>query len=119
MQVTETYCPNLPVRFRRQGECGQANAEPPVSEEHTRTKTLWSETQFEILYLSLKKNRPDSEIAAIVADLRKRGYRPYYLVHKARDKVGMAGAARLAALIKRIGKGGWGLQSDGALRIER
>lgn len=90
-----------------------------MSEEPTRTKTLWSETQLEILYLSLKKNRPDSEIADIVADLRTRGYKPYYLVNKARNKVGMAGAARLAAIIKRVNKGGWGFKFDGALRIQR
>ena len=70
----------------------------------TITKTLWSETQFEILYLSLKKNRPEAEIALIVQDLNRRGHKPHRLVAKARDKVGMAGAGRLAAIIKRISK---------------
>lgn len=71
---------------------------------YTNTKTLWSETQFEILYLSLKKNRPENEIALIVEDLSRRGHKPHRLVAKAREKVGMAGAGRLAGIIKRIGK---------------
>ncbi|MDH3316926.1 MAG: hypothetical protein OER43_14325 [Gammaproteobacteria bacterium] len=71
---------------------------------YTTTKTLWSETQFEILYLSLKKNRPEGEIALIVQDLNRRGHKPRHLIAKARDKVGMAGAGRLAGIIKRIGK---------------
>ena len=71
---------------------------------YTNTKTLWSETQFEILYLSLKKNRPEQEIALIVQDLNRRGHKPHRLVAKARNKVGMAGAGRLAAIIKRIPK---------------
>ncbi len=75
-----------------------------MAKAYTETKTLWSETQFEILYLSLKKNRPETEIAAIVQDLHRRGHKPHYLVKKAKDKVGMAGAGRLAGIIKRIGK---------------
>lgn len=75
-----------------------------MADVYTTTKTLWSETQFEILYLSLKKNRPEDEIALIVQDLNRRGHKPRHLISKARDKVGMAGAGRLAGIIKRIGK---------------
>lgn len=75
-----------------------------MADVYTTTKTLWSETQFEILYLSLKKNRPEDEIALIVQDLSRRGHKPRHLISKARDKVGMAGAGRLAGIIKRIGK---------------
>lgn len=73
--------------------------------ENTTTKTLWSETQFELLFLSLKRNRPDREIAEIVMDLNRRGHRPRYLVQKARQKAGEKNADRLMEIVKRIAKG--------------
>ena len=69
----------------------------------TRTKTLWSETQLEMLYLSLEKDYPDARVKEIVADLVSRGLPETYLVEKAQDKCGAIGASRLRKLLKSRG----------------
>lgn len=68
--------------------------------ERTNTKTLWSETQHELLYMSIQKNRPVKEIIDILRDLRDRGFSPKQLVDKVQDKVGMTSANRLKKIIK-------------------
>lgn len=75
-----------------------------MTEDRTRTKTLWSETQFEILYSAIQKNRPDAEIVEIVKDLKSRGFPPSYVVQKVQDKVGMTSGNRLKGIIKGLGK---------------
>jgi hypothetical protein len=71
-----------------------------VTEDRTRTKTLWSETQFQILYSAIKKNRPEAEIVEIIKDLGSRGFPASYLVQKVQDKVGMTSANRLKVIIQ-------------------
>ncbi len=75
-----------------------------VTEDRTRTKTLWSETQFEILYGAIKKNRPEAEIVEIVKDLGGRGFPPSYLVQKVQEKVGMTSANRLKVVLQGLKK---------------
>ncbi len=75
-----------------------------VTKDRTRTKTLWSETQFELLYSAIKKNRPEAEIAEIIKDLNSRGFSPRDLVQEVQDKVGMTSAHRLKDILKALGK---------------
>ena len=44
--------------------------------EDTRPKTLWSQTQFDLLYLALERCKPDIFIKEIMGDLNKRGFPP-------------------------------------------
>lgn len=53
-----------------------------MSEEKTVPKTLWSETQLEVLYETLKKRRPDHVLLEILVDLRARGFNKHYLLRK-------------------------------------
>lgn len=71
-----------------------------MAEDRTKTKTLWSETQFEILYAAIKKNGADKEIIEIIKDLKERGFPPKYLVEKVQNKVGMTSANRLKGIIR-------------------
>ncbi len=71
-----------------------------MTDDRTKTKTLWSETQFEILYSAIQKNGPDREIIEIIKDLKQRGFPPKYLVDKVQDKVGMTSANRLKSIIR-------------------
>lgn len=71
-----------------------------MTDDRTKTKTLWSETQFEILYSAIQKNGPDREIIEIIKDLNQRGFPPKYLVDKVQDKVGMTSANRLKGIIR-------------------
>jgi hypothetical protein len=75
-----------------------------VTEDRTRTKTLWSETQFEILYGAIKKNRPEAEIVEIIKDLGSRGFPPNYLIQKVQEKVGMTSANRLKVILQGLKK---------------
>lgn len=71
-----------------------------MAEDRTDPKTLWSETQFEILYAAIKKSGPDGNIIEIVKDLKERGFPPKYLVEKVQAKVGMTSANRLKGIIR-------------------
>lgn len=71
-----------------------------MTENRTKTKTLWSETQFEILYAAIKKDGSDKEIIEIIKDLKGRGFPPKYLVDKVQSKVGMTSANRLKGIIR-------------------
>ncbi|MDX1513933.1 MAG: hypothetical protein R3174_09340 [Gammaproteobacteria bacterium] len=71
-----------------------------MSDDTTTPKTLWSETQFEVLYSAIQKKGPDREIVEIVKDLKERGFPPKYLVEKVQDKVGMTSANRLKGIIR-------------------
>ena len=66
-----------------------------MNDDLTRTITLWSETQLELLTAALEKNKSGAHIIGIVKDLISRGLPAKYLVDKARDKVGMQAASRL------------------------
>ena len=69
----------------------------------TRTiaKTLWSETQVDMLRIALRGNRPDAEVIEILRDLLGRGLPPDYLVDKAKAAGGVIAANRLRGLLKR------------------
>ena len=71
-----------------------------MTEDRTITKTLWSETQFEVLYSAIQKNGPDRAIVEIVKDLNERGFPCKLLVQKVQDKVGMTCANRLKSIIR-------------------
>jgi len=45
-------------------------------DEDTRPKTLWSQTQFDLLYIALDRCKPDGIIKEIMVDLNKRGFPP-------------------------------------------
>lgn len=65
----------------------------------TVAKTLWSETVLEILYESLKKNKPDATIREVLREVRLKGFKPHYIIEKVRNKVDGTAAIRVKALM--------------------
>lgn len=72
-----------------------------MASDGTRTKTLWSETQLEMLHIALRGNRPEAEVVDIVRDLLGRGLPADYLVDKAKAVGGVIAGNRLRSLLKR------------------
>ena len=70
------------------------------SEDDTRPKTLWSQTQFELLYQALDRNKPEPMIKEIVLDLARRGFPAEYLLARVRKKMGMVASNRLKLIIR-------------------
>ena len=71
-----------------------------MREEDTRPKTLWSQTQFDMLYLALDRNKPETIIKEIAVDLYRRGFPPEYLVGRVRKKLGMVASNRLKLILR-------------------
>lgn len=71
-----------------------------MAEDDTRPKTLWSQTQFELLLTALSRNKPDGFVKEIAADLSRRGFPPEYLVSRVRKKLGMVASNRLKVLLR-------------------
>lgn len=69
-------------------------------EEDTQTKTLWSQTQFEMLYLALDRGKPDIFIKEIMVDLYKRGFPPEYVIPRVRKKLGMVASNRIKLIMR-------------------
>ncbi|MCS3902174.1 hypothetical protein J2T55_000166 [Methylohalomonas lacus] len=67
--------------------------------DETLPKTLWSETQLDILFDALKHRRPDYQLLEILVDLRSRGFRRRYLLRKAEQQVGSEAVTRLKRLL--------------------
>ena len=69
----------------------------------TRGRTLWSETQLEMLYMALNKDYPDARVLEIVTDLTDRGMPVHYLVEKVQDECGAIGAGRVRRIARHAG----------------
>ena len=69
------------------------------SDDPTRTKTLWSETQFELLYAAFDKDRSDDQVREILRDLVSRDFPSAYLQDKVKSKCGMMAGSRCQKII--------------------
>ena len=69
-------------------------------DEDTRTKTLWSQTQFDMLYLALDRGKTDGIIKEIMVDLNKRGFSPEYVIPRVRKKLGMVASNRVKLILR-------------------
>lgn len=72
-----------------------------TDEDTTKTtaKTLWTETILEILYESLRKDRPDKEIKGVLKEVRSKGFKRSYIIDKVKRKVDQKAAQRVKALL--------------------
>ena len=72
-----------------------------TEEDTTKTtaKTLWTETILEILYESLRKERPDEEIQGVLKEVRSKGFKRSYIVNKVKRKVDTKSAQRVKLLL--------------------
>jgi hypothetical protein len=68
--------------------------------EDTRPKTLWSQTQFDLLYLALERSKPDGMIKEIMRDLNRRGFPPEYVIPRVRKKLGMIASNRIKLILR-------------------
>lgn len=69
-------------------------------DEDTRPKTLWSQTQFDLLYLALERSKPDVMIREIMVDLNRRGFPPEYVLPRVRKKLGMVASNRIKLILR-------------------
>jgi len=69
-------------------------------DEDTRPKTLWSQTQFELLYLALEHCKPDGVVKEIMTDLNQRGFPPEYVIPRVRKKLGMIASNRIKLILR-------------------
>lgn len=64
----------------------------------TTAKTLWSETVLEILYETLRRNKPDKDVIAVLKEAAQKGFKRDYLVEKVTRKVDDRAALRVRQL---------------------
>lgn len=69
-------------------------------DEDTRPRTLWSQTQFDLLLLALERSKPDTMIKDLMVDLNKRGFPPEYVIPRVRKKLGMIAANRIKLVLR-------------------
>ena len=69
--------------------------------EDTQPKTLWSQTQFDLLYIALARSKPDIFIKEIMVDLNRRGYPPEYVLPRVRKKLGMVASNRIKLILRK------------------
>ena len=69
-------------------------------DEDTQPKTLWSQTQFDMLYIALDRGKPDIFIKEIMRDLYKRGFPPEYVIPRVRKKLGMVASNRIKLILR-------------------
>ena len=67
----------------------------------TTAKTLWSETILEILYQSLKLNKPDNAIREVLTEVRQKGFKPGYIIEKVEKKVDKKASIRVRGLMQK------------------
>jgi len=67
----------------------------------TTAKTLWTETILEILYQTLKTNKPDAEVKSVLKEVRIKGFKPGLIIQKVEKKVGKQAALRVKALLQK------------------
>ena len=71
-----------------------------MADEDTQPKTLWSQTQFELLYVALDRGKPDVVIKEILADLSRRGFPPDYVIPRVRRKLGIVASNRIKLILR-------------------
>ncbi len=69
-------------------------------DDDTQPKTLWSQMQFDRLYLALDRCKPDGLIKEILMDLNKRGFPPEYVIPRVRKKLGMVASNRVKLILR-------------------
>jgi hypothetical protein len=69
--------------------------------EDTRPKTLWSQTQFDLLYIALARSKSDIFIKEIMVDLNRRGFPPEYVLPRVRKKLGMVASNRIKLILRK------------------
>lgn len=66
----------------------------------TTAKTLWTETILEILYQSLKANKPDAAIRDVLKEVRQKGFKPEEIVQKVEKNVDRQASLRVRGLLQ-------------------
>jgi hypothetical protein len=64
----------------------------------TTAKTLWSETILEVLYETLRRNKPDKDVVSVLKEAQQKGFKRDYLVEKVTKKVDDRAAMRVRQL---------------------
>lgn len=64
----------------------------------TTAKTLWTETVLEILYETLRRNRPDKDVIIALKEAQQKGFKKDYLMEKVAKKVDERAAQRVRQL---------------------
>ena len=64
----------------------------------TTAKTLWSETILEILYETLRRNKPDQELLGVLKEVQQKGFKRDYILEKVARKVDERSATRVRHL---------------------
>lgn len=67
----------------------------------TTAKTLWTETILEILYQSLKANKPDDVVTDVLREVRGKGFKPDDIYEKVEKKVDKKAAIRVRGLMQK------------------
>lgn len=70
-----------------------------MSGDETETKTMWSESLFDTLYMALRRGGREEAIRDVVKDLRAKGYGNIVLVSKVQQKLGAEQANRLRGIL--------------------
>ena len=69
----------------------------------TTAKTLWTETILEILYQSLKDNKPDAAIRELLNEVKLKGFKPEEIIQKVEKKLGRPASIRARGLLQKMG----------------
>ncbi|OGT83534.1 MAG: hypothetical protein A3H91_12020 [Gammaproteobacteria bacterium RIFCSPLOWO2_02_FULL_61_13] len=67
----------------------------------TTAKTLWSETILEILYETLRRNKPDQELLGVLKEVQQKGFKRDYILEKVARKVDERSATRVRHLLNK------------------
>jgi len=67
----------------------------------TTAKTLWSETILEILYETLRRNKPDKELIGVLKEVQQKGFKRDYILEKVMKKVDERSATRVRHLLNK------------------
>ncbi len=67
----------------------------------TAAKTLWTETILEILYETLRKNRPDGELLPVLKEVQQKGFKRDYILEKVTKKVSEQASTRVRHLLNK------------------
>ena len=67
----------------------------------TTAKTLWSETILEILYETLRRNKPDKELLGVLKEVQQKGFKRDYILEKVLKKVDERSATRVRQLLNK------------------
>ena len=67
----------------------------------TTAKTLWSETILEILYETLRRNKPDQELIGVLKEVQQKGFKRDYILRKVLKKVDEPSATRVRHLLNK------------------